>query len=114
MSIVKSLQNISIGKKLICSFIIVCLLMLLVGVFGSLQMEQIYGNMEKMYTDNTIPMLEIANTEVALNSIRALVFRSIAVPEERATDEERMKADMKTIEALLSSFRSHSMSPEVK
>lgn len=108
------IDNLSIGKKLIGGFVLVCLLMLSVGFFGSVQMEQIYGNMDKMYTDNTVPMLEIANTEVSLNSIRALVFRSMAVPEERLSDEGRMKNETQNIETLLTAFQNHPMSPEVE
>ena len=98
------IDDLRIGKKLIGGFIIVCILMLSVGIFGSIQMEQIYGNMDKMYTENTVPMLEIANTEVSLNSIRSLVFRSVAVPEERSSDESRMKNETQNIENHLIKF----------
>ncbi len=107
------LDNIHIGKKLIVGFILVSLLMLSVGIYGSFQMDRIYGNMDQMYTENTVPMLAIANTEVSLNSIRALVFRSIAVPEEFASDESRMKNETVLIESLLVEFEDHEMSPEV-
>lgn len=111
---IQFLDNLKIGKKLIGGFIIVSLLMLSVGIFGSIQMEQIYGNMDKMYTENTVPMLEIANTEVSLNSIRSLVFRSLAVPEERLADEDRMHNETQNIETLLSEFQNHPMSSQVE
>ena len=111
---IQFLDNLRIGKKLIGGFIIVSLLMLSVGIFGSIQMEQIYGNMDKMYTENTVPMLEIANTEVSLNSIRALVFRTIAVPEERQVDEGRMKIETQNIEDQITAFSNHPMSPAVQ
>lgn len=114
MAIREILEDISIGKRLLGGFILVSFLMLSVGLIGSVQMEQIYGTMDQMYTENTVPLMEIGNIEVGLNSIRSILFRTFAIPEEIEFDRERMKGEIDAIEGILSEFRSRELSDDLQ
>ncbi len=66
-----TISNIRIGPRLLGGFIIVTLLMGLVGVIGFLGMNSISIGMDKVYSDGTIPLLEVSEIDTSLNSIRA-------------------------------------------
>ncbi|WP_325629035.1 HAMP domain-containing methyl-accepting chemotaxis protein [Methanospirillum sp.] len=106
------IDNIRIGQKLIGGFVLVTLLMCLIGVIGFSGMNTISGQMDHMYTENTIPLTEIASMEVSLNSMRALVFRSMAIIDEREQDEGRLKTEIASIESQIQNLSSSSMTPD--
>ncbi|HWQ67394.1 MAG TPA: methyl-accepting chemotaxis protein [Methanospirillum sp.] len=101
MQILDQINNSKIGTRLIGGFIIVTLLMSLIGIIGFLGMNSIASDMDKVYSQGTVPLLEISNTEVSLNSIRALVFRTASIPAERDQDEKRMEDEIKNVDSLL-------------
>jgi len=112
MKRLKFLDNIRISKKLIGGFVLVTLLMSSIGIIGFLGMNTISGQMNEMYSENTIPLTEIASMEVSLNSMRALVFRSMAIPDEREQDEIRMQTEVANIDSQIRNLSSSSMTPE--
>jgi methyl-accepting chemotaxis protein len=111
MHIRQIIDNTKIGKKFFLSFLIITILMLSVCGFGYLQTVQIVNNSETMYSEGTLPLLEISTIEVSLNSMRALVFRSLAVPEERSFDLDRLNKEIETINSQMQNFSAHSMDP---
>jgi len=106
------IDNIKIGQKLIGGFVLVTLLMCLIGVVGFSGMTTISGQMDQMYTENTVPLTQIASMEVSLNSMRALVFRSMAIIDEREQDEGRLKSEIVNIDGQLQNLSSSSMTPD--
>jgi len=93
-----SLNNISIGKKLFGGFILVIILISCVFMFCLMSMSTITSEIDQIYADQTVPLLNIGNIEGSLYSMRALVFRSIAVPEERDQDYARLNNEIEKIE----------------
>ncbi len=112
MTRLQFIDNIRIGQKLIGGFVLVTLLMCLIGVIGFSGMNTISGQMDHMYTENTVPLTQIASMEVSLNSMRALVFRSMAIVDEREQDEGRLKSEISNIDGQIQNLSSSSMKPD--
>ncbi|HOL41901.1 MAG TPA: MCP four helix bundle domain-containing protein, partial [Methanospirillum sp.] len=108
------ISNIRIGPRLLGGFIIVTLLMGLVGVIGFIGMNTISTGMNKVYSDGTLPLLDVSEIETTLNSIRALVFRNVAIPAERAQDSKRMADEMAVIDDRIAKLKSASLSSDVR
>lgn len=113
MNFLEQLNNIRIGTRLIAGFILVTILMSSLGVIGFLGMTSIGSSMDKVYEEGTIPLLEVTSIETSLNSIRALVFRTAALPDERSQDEKRMEDEVKKIDALIVSLKTQTLTPEI-
>lgn len=109
---IQFLDNMKIGPKLIGGFIIVALLMSSVGIIGFTGMNTISEQMNRMYSDDTVPLMEVASMEVSLNSMRALVFRSMAITDERKQDEDRMKKEIATIDGQIQNLSASQTTPE--
>jgi methyl-accepting chemotaxis protein len=114
LNVLDFLSNIRIGPRLFGGFIIVTLLMGLVGVVGFIGMNSISAGMDKVYSDGTLPLLEVSEIETSLNSIRALVFRIFAIPAERTQDAQRMSDEMKVVDEHIKKLKSASLSPGVQ
>lgn len=113
MSIMNIISDIRIGPRLLGGFILVTLLMGLVGVIGFIGMNSISIGMDKVYSDGTIPLLEVSDIETSLNSIRALVFRTVAIPAERTQDAGRMADEMKEVDETLDRLKVASLPADV-
>ncbi|PWR71384.1 HAMP domain-containing methyl-accepting chemotaxis protein [Methanospirillum lacunae] len=108
----EKINDIPIGTRLICGFILVVILMSSIGLIGFFGMNAIGNEMDKVYSDGTVPLYEVTSIETSLNSIRALVFRTFSVPAERPQDLERMQTEIQTIDNLISKLKQESLSPE--
>jgi methyl-accepting chemotaxis protein len=111
MNIIETLNNIRIGNRLIGGFIVVTLLMASIGVIGFFGMNSISIEMDKVYSDGTIPLLEVTTIETSLNSIRALVFRTATIPQERDQDRVRMDEEMKKVDDLIATLKTRTLAP---
>ncbi|WP_181391261.1 methyl-accepting chemotaxis protein [Methanospirillum stamsii] len=114
MNIFNSISNIRIGRRLIGGFIIVTILMAFVGVVGFLGMNSVSIGMDKVYSDGTVPLYEVTSIETSLNSIRALTFRTAALPAEREQDEKRMQDEIAKIDAHIGELKTAELTPEEK
>ena len=66
----KLLDDMKIGKKLIGSFLIVILILIIVALVGFLNMMSINDGMTEMYYDRVIPLSQIAGVGDELLTIR--------------------------------------------
>ena len=114
LNVLDFLSNIRICPRLFGGFIIVTLLMGLVGVVGFIGMNSISAGMDKVYSDGTLPLLEVSEIETSLNSIRALVFRIFAIHAERTQDAQRMSDEMKVVDEHIKKLKSASLSTGVQ
>lgn len=112
MSINTILDNTSIGKKLFGGFIFVIVLMSLIIVACLISVDRLTSEVDELYSEQTIPLMKIGEIEVGLHSIRSLVFRSIAIPEERDQDYQRLTQEINTIEPLIEDMKAIHMSEE--
>ncbi len=70
-------NNLKIRNKLIIGFIVVAIFSAIVGVMGIINMRQINDNSRSMYYDNYIPAQYLADTEKAVQTVRALNILAI-------------------------------------
>ncbi|NLL10600.1 MAG: HAMP domain-containing protein, partial [Methanomicrobiales archaeon] len=113
MGINSLLDNVNIGKKLIGGFVLVILLMSVIVATCLVSVDKLTTEIDLLYTEETIPLKNIGNVETGLHSIRALVFRSIAIPEEREQDYGRFLAEMEKVEAVIGEIKASRMSKEL-
>ncbi len=112
MQILDKVHDISIGTRLISGFILVTILMASIGLIGFIGMNTIGNELDKVYSEGTVPLYEVSSIETSLNSIRALVFRTFSVPAERQQDKDRMNTEVQTIDGLIDKLKQESLSPE--
>jgi len=112
MGINAILDNINIGKKLFVGFIIVIMLMSLIIVACLISVDRLTSEVDQLYSEQTIPLMKIGEIEVGLHSIRALVFRSIAIPEERDQDYQRLILEINKTEPLIEEMKAIPMNGE--
>ncbi|HOJ96910.1 MAG TPA: MCP four helix bundle domain-containing protein, partial [Methanospirillum sp.] len=112
MGINAILDNINIGKKLFVGFIIVILLMSLIIVACLISVDRLTSEVDQLYSEQTIPLMKIQQIEIGLHSMRALVFRSNAIPEERDQDYQRLIQEINTIEPLIEEMKAIPMNEE--
>ena len=113
MGINSLLDNVNIGKKLIGGFVLVILLMSVIVATCLVSVDKLTTEIDQLYTEQTVPLKNIGNVETGLHSIRALVFRSIAIPEEREQDYGRFLAEMEKVEAVIGEIKASRMSKEL-
>jgi hypothetical protein len=114
MSINSQLDNIKIGKKLIGGFFFVIVLMSLVVVACFLSVDRLSMEMDQLYSEQTVPLMQTGNMESSLHSIRALVFRSLSIPEEREQDFGRVNTEISNVESIIADFKDIPLSDEQK
>ncbi|QXO94930.1 MCP four helix bundle domain-containing protein [Methanospirillum purgamenti] len=114
MSIISQLDNIKIGKKLIGGFFFVIVLMSLVVVACFLSVDRLSMEMDQLYSEQTVPLMQTGNMESSLHSIRALVFRSLSIPEEREQDFGRVNTEISNVESIIADFKDIPLSDEQK
>ncbi|MDD3573755.1 MAG: methyl-accepting chemotaxis protein, partial [Methanospirillum sp.] len=105
MSIISLLNNINIGKKLFSGFVLVIILMSLIVATCLISVDKITKDLDQLYSEQTVPLTNIGNVETGLHSIRALVFRSIAIPEEREQDYNRFLLEIEKIEPVIEEMK---------
>ena len=106
------LNNVPIAFKLIGGYLIVVIILIGIGWMGINSINQMAEQTNMLFVDDTVPLTEIGNIEVSLNSIRALTFRCIAIPEENTFDIGRIETEVANINENLSLLKAASMSNE--
>ena len=112
MSISSFLNNKKKEKKLFGGFILVIILMSLIIVTCLVSVDKLTAEVDQLYSEQTIPLMNVGNMEVGLHSIRALVFRSLSIPEERDQDYERLLAEIEKIEPIIEEMKKTGMSED--
>lgn len=98
-----------IGKKLIGSFLMVILILIIVALVGFLNMMAINDGMTEMYYDRVIPLSEIAGVGDELLTIRGDTLKYILVPEERPQLKAAITQNKKDLEGLLLDYKKSNM-----
>ncbi len=93
-------------------FILVIILMSLIIVTCLVSVDKLTAEVDQLYSEQTIPLMNVGNMEVGLHSIRALVFRSLSIPEERDQDYERLLAEIEKIEPIIEEMKKTGMSED--
>ena len=86
-----ALRNLKLRTKLLASFLLVSLLTLAVGSFGSIKMHEIDYNGTKLYEQNTVPISLMADASIAFQRLR-LNMQVAASPIDKAQLEDAIQS----------------------
>jgi Methyl-accepting chemotaxis protein len=86
-----ALRNLKLRTKLLASFLLVSLLTLAVGSFGSIKMHEIDYNDTKLYEQNTVPISLMADASIAFQRLR-LNMQVAASPIDKAQLEDAIQS----------------------
>ncbi len=104
----KFLGNIKTKPRLIGSFLLVALLIVVVGVISLMGMQNINKEMTGLYDDRTVPIQELAKMESSLMSFRGDLMKFMLLPDQREAIKKTMESEKSVIQQNLSMFRSSS------
>ncbi|NMB57598.1 MAG: methyl-accepting chemotaxis protein [Chloroflexi bacterium] len=104
----KFLGTIKTKPRLIGSFLVVALLIVIVGVISLMGMQNINKEMTSIYKDRTVPIQELAKMDSALMSYCGDLMKFMLIPDQRAAIKKTMESEKGIIQQNLSMFRSSS------
>ena len=108
----KWINDLKTGLKLIGSFGIVCVLMVVISFIGYTGMNNINNGMTSMYFDRAVPIeqLGVANTEES--NMLAYINGMLAFPENSATYEQSTNTSIKNLQTQIDAYRATSLVQE--
>jgi methyl-accepting chemotaxis protein len=89
--------NMKIGKKLILSFILVAAIAGLIGWQGLKGMELVKANLDSMYTDNFVPVVNLDDASGALLILRGDVWKMAAIRDLDQRTKLKEDVDLQTV-----------------
>ena len=98
------LNNIKMNVKLTASFVVVAIIIMVVSTIGGLNMQAINNGMSSMYSDNTLPIVEIGKSQTALNQMRGDIYRAMLMPELRPAMNETISQSETAIDQQVKTF----------
>jgi methyl-accepting chemotaxis protein len=106
------LDNINIGRKLLGSFLLVVIILIIVGGMGFYGVVTVNGYVDKMYDDQLIPITQLKDTESELWQIRGNTPGYLAIPADRIRNHETNDVLSKSIDSRLAAYQQHIASDE--
>ncbi len=102
---VRYLQSLRVGVKLIAGFLLVALMVLVVAVVGYVNMGSLNAGLTTLYEDRTLPIEYLGTAGERLYAIRGDVFKYVLIPDERATTLASLNAHRADIDQALDRYR---------
>lgn len=99
-------DNTRIGYKLTGGFIAISVIMILIAIFGVVNMNVIAGNGEQIYQEALVPVHQLDLISTEISNVRVSVLRYVLYPEERATIKTDLSETFQSIDARLTQYRS--------
>jgi methyl-accepting chemotaxis protein len=103
----KFLSNIKTKPRLVGSFLIVALLIVVVAVISYLGMSNINNGIIKLYDRNTVPIQELGKINSSLMGFRGDLMKYLLLPEQRDAIKKTMDTEKSEILKNLSMYRSN-------
>jgi methyl-accepting chemotaxis protein len=94
----RTFRNLKTAQKLLAGFLLVCLLVVAVGVFGLSRLGATQDRMNAMYADTLVPIDELATVQSATERSGALVM---ALALEHAEDKPAVEQEIQATDAQL-------------
>jgi len=102
----KFLSKIKTKPRLIGSFLLVAVLIVVVGGIGVFGMREINNKMTDLYENRTVPIQELSKIENSLMSMRGNLMKFMLLPDQRDAIKKTMETEKGVILQNLSFFRS--------
>ncbi len=109
---VRFLQSLRVGVKLIVGFLLVALMVFVVAVVGYVNMGSLNTGLTTLYEDRTLPIEYLGMAGERLYAIRGDVFKYLLIPDERATTLASLNASRADIDQALDRYRATYLVPE--
>ncbi len=108
----KMLDDISIGKKILGSFLLAVLIMVIVGCVGYIGVTTTNSYLNKMYQDQLLPTDQLETIESNLWQVRGNPPGYVLIPETRVSSRAQSDALIVSIDANLSAYEKNIVSDE--
>ncbi|MCB2359223.1 methyl-accepting chemotaxis protein [Clostridium estertheticum] len=89
----KFFVNLSVKKKLVSVFLVVCIFMIIIGVQGVISSSKINESSKSIYSNNLQSIKNLEETKGNVNSIRAEMLRIVFERDKSKLDEETNNID---------------------
>ena len=109
-----ALNNVKIGAKMIGSFLSIAILLVVIGVMGFLNMKNINDGMTTMYVDRLLPVSQLGQADSAFYKVRGEVYKFILLPDQRATIEQELYAQIGEVDKSMKAYRATFLVKEEK
>ena len=109
-----TLNNIKVGKKIVGSFVIITLLLVVVAVSSFFNMKNINDGMTTMYANRLVPISLLGQAGSAFYNVRGDLYKYIMFPDERTVLEQEIKAQVAEVEKDKNGFHSKYLMPAEK
>ncbi len=107
----KFFDNTRIGYKLVGGFLVICLIMVAIAIFGVINMQGIAKNSDLMYEQALLPVHTLDQVDVQIGDIRAYLFRYTLFPEERAVLKQNLSDSFIVLEDTVSNYKENYSDP---
>ncbi|PWR74064.1 methyl-accepting chemotaxis protein [Methanospirillum lacunae] len=107
----KLFDDTQIGYKLVGGFLAICLIMVIIAIFGIVNMQNIAKNSDVMYEQALIPVHTLDQVNAQIGTIRTNLLRYTLYPEERETLKENLSSSFTSLKSSVSSYKEHSTDP---
>jgi methyl-accepting chemotaxis protein len=102
----KFLSNIKTKPRLVGSYLIVAVLIVVVAVISYLGMNNINNEIKKLYDSNTVPIQELGKINSSLMGLRGDLMKYLLIPEQRDAIKKTLETEKTEINKNLSLYRS--------
>ena len=106
------LNNMKTNVKLIGSFLIIALIIVVVAVVGYVNMKTINDDMTVMFHDRTLPIQQLQIIEANAFIIRGDIYKYIIIPEQRDQTKQTIEDSIKIVKENADLYRANSQDAE--
>jgi len=100
-------ENTRIGSRLISGFIVMSCVIIVIVLFGVVNMNQIAENGDQIYDNALIPVTSLNKAESNFMSVRTDILRYLLYPEERVDLKRNITTQFETIDSELNTYLSN-------
>jgi methyl-accepting chemotaxis protein len=105
----KILDNWKTATKLLVSFAIVLVLLIVVAALGYVYMQNLSSSMTSLYVDRTLPIEQLGAIDATVFKMRGDIYKFIIYPDMRATIEKDITADIQKVDDTFKAYSSSKM-----
>ncbi len=108
----KALNNLKIGVKLIGSFLVIALILVVLSVLSYTSINSLKNNMAEMYHSSTLPIQQIGAASSALYKLRGDIYKFILLPDERSSIRQAIEQDFAAVNEQIDLYRANQLTQE--
>lgn len=104
-SVMNWLNNVKMSTKLLGSFGVIVVLMILIVAIGFIGINDINNGMTELYYDRTLPIQQVGTANAAFYKMRGDVYKYLLIVEEREKVQSDIIADQEKIKEQIDLYR---------